>query len=191
MPTLRAVLRKAANSGSRKAVSSLRTPPPTTKFVVLASLLLCASSSTTTAFTSPASSKSFHTTKAMNMVKTGSGSSVDNEIKQWAKEAGYGDVTQLDYAGSSGWASFRKVSVENPPRPDVKFFVKTSNRSAKEMFEGEALGLRAMFEASQAYDKEKGTTDAVQLRIPEVFYWGDTANGGSFLVMEYLNLGGR
>jgi fructosamine-3-kinase len=62
------------------------------------------------------------------------------------------------------------------------------------MFEGEALGLRAMFECSSIQGgSDEG--EEYSLTIPEVFYWGDYTNnnngGGSFLVMEYLNLGGR
>ena len=48
------------------------------------------------------------------------------------------------------------------------------------MFEGEALGLQAMYECSG----EDG------LSIPKVHYWGDY-EGGSLLIMDYLNLGGR
>jgi len=57
------------------------------------------------------------------------------------------------------------------------------------MFEGEALGLRAMFECSRA---DAGPNPKESLRIPEVFKWGDFRDGsGSYIVMEYLNLAGR
>ena len=104
---------------------------------------------------------------------------LDDEISRWAKEAGYGDVTSSKPNGSSGWASFKRVSLSDGP----DLFVKSSGRSCKDMFEGEALGLQAMFECSRGEDG---------LRIPEVFHYGDLPDGkGSFLIMEYLNLRGR
>merc|ERR1719410_3335610 len=107
---------------------------------------------------------------------------LNEEIANWASSAGYGDILECNSVGSSGWASFYRVKASKPNAPD--FFVKSSSKSAKEMFEGEALGLRAMFECSRSND------DVDTLRIPEVFYWGDYS-GGSLLIMEYLRLGGR
>lgn len=121
-------------------------------------------------------------------------SAVDDDVAAWAKDSGYGDVISTKSTGSSGWASFRRVQVSDPPTPDTSFFVKTSNRSAKAMFEGEALGLRALYECSRYVhgnenEKEEGVRS---LRVPEVFHWADLLSSkGSFLVMEYLNLGGR
>eukprot|EP00586_Coscinodiscus_wailesii_P007331 CAMPEP_0172492008 /NCGR_PEP_ID=MMETSP1066-20121228/22975_1 /TAXON_ID=671091 /ORGANISM="Coscinodiscus wailesii, Strain CCMP2513" /LENGTH=315 /DNA_ID=CAMNT_0013261363 /DNA_START=241 /DNA_END=1188 /DNA_ORIENTATION=- len=107
--------------------------------------------------------------------------SLDVELEQWAKNSGFGTIVSSKPSGSSGWASFRKVTVDKPGAPE--FFVKSSKRTCKEMFEGEALGLKAMFECSKGEDG---------LRIPEVFHYGDYADGtGSFLVMEFLNLAGR
>mmetsp|Transcript_12180 Transcript_12180/g.27038 ORF Transcript_12180/g.27038 Transcript_12180/m.27038 type:complete len:361 (-) Transcript_12180:336-1418(-) len=104
---------------------------------------------------------------------------LDDEISNWAKDAGYGDVVSSKPNGSSGWATFKRVQLSNGP----DLFVKSSGRNCKDMFEGEALGLKAMFECSRGEDG---------LRIPEVFHYGDLSNGnGSFLIMEYLNLGGR
>ena len=99
---------------------------------------------------------------------------LDDEISRWAKEAGYGDVTSSKPNGSSGWASFKRVSLSDGP----DLFVKSSGRSCKDMFEGEALGLQAMFECNRGEDG---------LRIPEVFHYGDLPDGkGSFLIMEYF-----
>lgn len=126
---------------------------------------------------SPAmSSSSTRTTTPRKMTK------IDNAIASWVSEAGYGEIVSSESSGSSGWASFRKVKVSDPPSPGMAFFVKSSRRSAQEMFEGEALGLQAMYECSQ------GGEDS--LKIPQVFHWGDFS-GGSFLVMEYLALGPR
>lgn len=113
---------------------------------------------------------------------------LDQELEKWASSAGYGKIDKAIPAGSSGWASFRKVTVTDPPENNgkpVSFFVKSSSRSAEEMFHGEALGLQAMYECSQ------GGEDS--LRIPKVYHYGDFSEGnnGSFLIMEYLNLAGR
>mmetsp|Transcript_29453 Transcript_29453/g.44005 ORF Transcript_29453/g.44005 Transcript_29453/m.44005 type:complete len:362 (+) Transcript_29453:46-1131(+) len=111
---------------------------------------------------------------------------LDQELELWASSAGYGQIDKAIPAGSSGWASFRKVTVTNPPESEgkpVSFFVKSSSRSAEEMFHGEALGLQAMYECSQGEDS---------LRIPKVYHYGDFSEGkGSLIVMEYLNLAGR
>lgn len=113
---------------------------------------------------------------------------LDQELESWASSAGYGKIDKAIPAGSSGWASFRKVTVTNPPESDdgkpVSFFVKSSSRSAEEMFHGEALGLQAMYECSQQGEDS--------LRIPKVYHYGDYSEGkGSLIVMEYLNLAGR
>lgn len=119
-------------------------------------------------------------------------SPLDEELQSWASSSGFGSVDKSIPAGSSGWASFRKVTVTNPPQnvddKHVSFFVKSSSRSCKEMFEGEALGLKAMHACSNY-----GTTALDSLRIPKVYHYGDYSSGGkgSLLVMEYLNLAGR
>lgn len=117
-------------------------------------------------------------------------SPLDQELESWAESAGYGKIDKAVPAGSSGWASFRKVTVTNPPTDvdgkPVSFFVKSSSRSAEEMFHGEALGLQAMYECSL------GSQDS--LRIPKVYHYGDFSsegNKGSLIIMEYLNLAGR
>ena len=111
---------------------------------------------------------------------------LDQELESWAASAGYGNIDKQIPAGSSGWASFRKVTVTDPPEKDgkpVSFFVKSSSRSAESMFHGEALGLLAIYECSKGEDS---------LKIPKVYHYGDYSEGkGSLIVMEYLNLAGR
>ena len=118
-------------------------------------------------------------------------SPLDQELESWASSSGYGTIDKSIPAGSSGWASFRKVTVSNPPTSNydnkpISFFLKSSTRSSDEMFHGEALGLNAMYECSQSGDDDS-------LRIPKVYHYGDysSGNSGSFLIMEYLNLAGR
>lgn len=96
---------------------------------------------------------------------------------QWLQDNGF-EVGGSKSSGSSGWASFGKVDVTKPDGTPARLFVKTARRSAKEMFEGEALGLRAM----------RATKS---IRIPDVLHYGDGDDGGSFLIMEYLELNGR
>lgn len=106
-----------------------------------------------------------------------------------------GEITSSQSAGSSGWASFRKMTVTpaDVTSEPLTLFVKSSSRSCKDMFEGEALGLKAMRICSEGSGDDNGYDygDDV-LRIPQVYHYGDyPTGGGSFLIMEYLNLGGR
>lgn len=94
----------------------------------------------------------------------------------WLLENGY-TVEDAKGSGSSGWASFSQLSARRPDGSDVKLFVKTAGRSAKEMFEGEALGLQAMHATKT-------------IRVPAVEHYGDAPSGGSFMIMEYLDLRG-
>eukprot|EP00403_Amphidinium_massartii_P009981 CAMPEP_0178410556 /NCGR_PEP_ID=MMETSP0689_2-20121128/21042_1 /TAXON_ID=160604 /ORGANISM="Amphidinium massartii, Strain CS-259" /LENGTH=232 /DNA_ID=CAMNT_0020031739 /DNA_START=234 /DNA_END=929 /DNA_ORIENTATION=+ len=56
-------------------------------------------------------------------------------------------------------------------------------KAASDMFTPEALGLKALREA---------TVDEGLMRIPEVYACADRKQGmGSFIIMEYLSLGGR
>ncbi|KAL3815970.1 hypothetical protein ACHAXA_008929 [Cyclostephanos tholiformis] len=120
---------------------------------------------------------------------------LDRELESWASSSGYGSVVTSEPAGGSDWASFRRVTVSDPPprradriddtRP-VSFFVKSSTRSSREMFDGEALGLMAMYACSSWSEDDA-------LRIPKVYRHGDYSSGskGSYLIMEYLDLRGR
>jgi len=116
-------------------------------------------------------------------------SPLDQELESWCKTSGFGNIDKSIPSGRSGWASFQKVTVTNPPKDNndkpVSFFVKSSTKSSDEMFLGEALGLKAIYECSQSGDDS--------LRIPKVYHYGDYSGGskGSLIIMEYLNLAGR
>ncbi|KAI3940341.1 hypothetical protein MKW98_024748 [Papaver atlanticum] len=56
------------------------------------------------------------------------------------------------------------------------FFVKTNRRIAVSMFEGEALGLTAMY-------------DTKSVRVPKPLKVGSLPSGGSFIIMEYIEFG--
>jgi len=129
-------------------------------------------------------------TKALHrmsgLLAASSSSPLDDELSRWAAGAGYGGILSSKPAGSSGWASFRRVELEDPSAPTL--FVKSSSKPAATMFEGEFLGLRAMYECSS----HGGGGSGEGLRIPQVFHCADIPGGrGSVLVMEYLKLGGR
>ncbi|KVH89136.1 Fructosamine/Ketosamine-3-kinase [Cynara cardunculus var. scolymus] len=56
------------------------------------------------------------------------------------------------------------------------FFVKTNRSIGPEMFEGEALGLRAMYETKS-------------IRVPQPFKVGALPTGGSYIIMEFIEFG--
>lgn len=95
-----------------------------------------------------------------------------------------GKVTATKFAGGSSWSSAYVYTTES----GKKLFVKTAlGRDPEAMFKGEAEGLRAMHATHT-------------IRVPEVFHYGGLPSppgggalrgSGSFIVMEYLELGGR
>ena len=82
-------------------------------------------------------------------------------------------------AGGSGWASTAVI----PTTSGRSFFVKTAARPAAAMFTAEAAGLAALSAAATA-----GGADVV---VPTAYTARDGADGGSFLVMDAVPLGGR
>ena len=90
-------------------------------------------------------------------------------------------VAKKALVGSSGWSSAYTYFMED----GTSFFVKESQGRGPAMFAGEAAGLRAMGAA--------GTS----LKVPEVFEVGELdrgppgSGGGSFIVMEHLEMSGR
>uniref|UniRef100_A0A0D9VNQ3 Protein-ribulosamine 3-kinase, chloroplastic n=1 Tax=Leersia perrieri TaxID=77586 RepID=A0A0D9VNQ3_9ORYZ len=56
------------------------------------------------------------------------------------------------------------------------FFVKTNRRIGTSMFEGEALGLKAMY-------------DTNSIRVPLPYKVGSLPTGGSFIIMEFIEFG--
>jgi len=102
-----------------------------------------------------------------------------DDVADWAAEVGLGQVQESKPLGSSDWSSFYKVTLSS----GTELFVKTSSRSVDKMFKGEALGLKAMYDA---------THEAGLMRIPKVYHVGPRSGGrGSFIVLEYLRLGRR
>ncbi|KXZ53452.1 hypothetical protein GPECTOR_7g1351 [Gonium pectorale] len=98
----------------------------------------------------------------------------------WIEEnLGSGPVVKESFVGGSGWSSAYTVET----RDGLKLFVKTALGRDEGMFKGEALGLQAMY-------------DTNTLRIPKVYHYGllggaagpAGGRGGSFIVMEYLDM---
>ena len=85
-----------------------------------------------------------------------------------AKKSGVG--------GGSGWSTCTRYAIEGSDR---ELFVKASgSRNLESMFLGEALGLKAL-----------GVSGS--LAIPEVLHYADGTDAGSYIIMEYLDIGGR
>lgn len=98
----------------------------------------------------------------------------------WIEEnLGSGPIVKQQFNGSSNWSS----SYVYTTKSGAKYFVKTALGQDETMFKGEALSLQAMH----------GTNT---VRVPEVYHYGLMAGRGalrgqgSFIVMEYLELGG-
>mmetsp|Transcript_11074 Transcript_11074/g.35280 ORF Transcript_11074/g.35280 Transcript_11074/m.35280 type:complete len:374 (-) Transcript_11074:1762-2883(-) len=102
--------------------------------------------------------------------------SIASDAERWIT-SNLGSITsKRSMGGGSGWASLTRYAVEGHEKELV---VKASgSRPLESMFLGEALGLRAL-----------GASGS--MAVPEVFAFEDGSNGGSFLIMEYMDMGGR
>lgn len=107
----------------------------------------------------------------------------EEEVSSWAEESGLGVVLELEaLEGKScgDWAQFYRLKTSKDGKDPCNFFVKTSPRDVCKMLLGEAQGLEALRCATEL------------LKVPKVLHVGNRRDGsGSFLVLEYLNLGGR
>ena len=124
------------------------------------------------------------------------------DAQRWIEEQ-HGAITKSQGMGGSGWASFCRVSTA-----EREFFVKTSNKNCEQMFYGEAIGLRAMHATNTIRIPEVRVRVSVGLgsdpnlnpnpnpnpnRNPnQVLKFGDSESGdGSYIIMDFLELGGR
>lgn len=113
-----------------------------------------------------------------------------NSLPEWFEREGYGKagLKHESLGGGAGWASTARLTTAAGER----FFVKESSRPAAQMFAGEALGLRALADASARAVAAGLIDDGAALRVPKVYAAEDVKSGrGSFIVMEWLDLGGR
>ncbi|OAY72801.1 Protein-ribulosamine 3-kinase, chloroplastic [Ananas comosus] len=96
----------------------------------------------------------------------------DDPIREWILTEG--KATQITRISPIGGGCINHAS-----RYDTdsgSFFVKTNRRIGPSMFEGEALGLRAMY-------------DTKSIRVPLPFKVGSLPTGGSFIIMEFIEFG--
>lgn len=93
-------------------------------------------------------------------------------VQAWFDSQGMA-VQSRGGCGGSAWSSTSTVQTDKGA-----FFVKTAGRPAAAMFEGEAMGLRALRAAGG-------------VKVPEVLHYGDDGPGRSFIIMEKIDLGGK
>uniref|UniRef100_A0A453J751 protein-ribulosamine 3-kinase n=1 Tax=Aegilops tauschii subsp. strangulata TaxID=200361 RepID=A0A453J751_AEGTS len=96
----------------------------------------------------------------------------DDPIKEWILTEG--KATQI-----TGTSSIGGGCINAAQRYDTdagSFFVKTNRRIGPAMFEGEALGLKAMY-------------DTKSIRVPLPYKVGSLPTGGSFIIMEFIQFG--
>ncbi|KAL3147712.1 hypothetical protein ABBQ32_002455 [Trebouxia sp. C0010 RCD-2024] len=102
-------------------------------------------------------------------------------IENWiAENLDGGRVVKQSQAGASSWSSAYVYRTQT----GKKYFVKVSRNRDSGMFEGEALGLQALY-------------DTNSMRIPKIYHFGSLSSvpegkgqgKGSFIIMEYLDFG--
>jgi len=108
----------------------------------------------------------------------------DSGVSEWIDTHLGGKVVSQKYVGRSDWSSQYVYSTED----GNSYFVKLAPGHDEAMFKGEALALKAMH-------------DTHTLKVPEVYHYGPLSSGvpgggslrggGSFIIMEHLNLSGR
>ncbi|XP_019059778.1 PREDICTED: protein-ribulosamine 3-kinase, chloroplastic [Tarenaya hassleriana] len=96
----------------------------------------------------------------------------DDPIREWILSEG--KATHITRISSVGGGC---INLANRYDTDAgSFFVKTNRSIGPEMFEGEALGLGAMYETRT-------------IRVPKPFKVGALPTGGSFIIMEFIEFG--
>ncbi|XP_022859418.1 protein-ribulosamine 3-kinase, chloroplastic [Olea europaea var. sylvestris] len=96
----------------------------------------------------------------------------DDPIREWILSEG--NATEIRGIRSIGGGCINLASrYDTDAGP---FFVKTNRNIDPSMFEGEALGLNAMYETRS-------------IRVPKPFKVGTLPTGGSYIIMEYIEFG--
>ncbi|KAK3034891.1 hypothetical protein RJ639_033254 [Escallonia herrerae] len=96
----------------------------------------------------------------------------DDPVREWILSEG--KATQITRISPVGGGCINLAS-----RYDTdagSFFVKTNRNFGPSMFEGEALGLGAMYETRS-------------IRVPKPFKVGELPTGGSYIIMEFIDFG--
>lgn len=97
----------------------------------------------------------------------------DDPVREWILSEG--KATEITRISSVGGGCINRAN-----RYDTdagSFFVKTNRSIGPSMFEGEALGLNAMYETKS-------------IRVPKPFKVGSLPTGGSYIIMEFIEFGG-
>ena len=104
-------------------------------------------------------------------------------MKQWIeKNLDGGKVVKESVAGSSSWSSAYTYHTES----GKKFFIKLSPGRDSSMFEGEALGLQALYgtylnhlltlTTGAAKTHQVCPADAKSMRIPKIYHFGSLSS---------------
>lgn len=96
----------------------------------------------------------------------------DDPIREWILSEG--KATQITGTRSIGGGCINRASRYDSDAGS--YFVKTNRSIGPEMFEGEALGLSAMYATGS-------------IRVPKPFKVGPLSTGGSYIIMEYIEFG--
>ncbi|CAM0870422.1 unnamed protein product [Alopecurus aequalis] len=96
----------------------------------------------------------------------------DDPIKEWILTEG--KATKITGTSSIGGGCIN--AAQRYETDAGSFFVKTNRRIGPAMFEGEALGLKAMY-------------DTKSIRVPLPYKVGSLPTGGSFIIMEFIEFG--
>ncbi|GAV92004.1 Fructosamin_kin domain-containing protein [Cephalotus follicularis] len=96
----------------------------------------------------------------------------DDPIRDWILSEGKAtQITRISPVGGGCINHASRYDTDAGP-----FFVKTNRSIGPSMFEGEALGLGAMYETKA-------------IRVPRPFKVGTLPTGGSYIIMEYIEFG--
>ncbi|XP_075668872.1 protein-ribulosamine 3-kinase, chloroplastic [Castanea sativa] len=96
----------------------------------------------------------------------------EDPVRQWILSEG--KATEITNISSIGGGC---INLANRYDTDAgSFFVKTNRSIGPSMFEGEALGLGAMYETGS-------------IRVPKPFKVGPLPTGGSYIIMEFIEFG--
>uniref|UniRef100_A0ACD5VXI0 Uncharacterized protein n=1 Tax=Avena sativa TaxID=4498 RepID=A0ACD5VXI0_AVESA len=96
----------------------------------------------------------------------------DDPIKEWILTEG--KTTKVTGTSAIGGGCINAAQCYETDAGS--FFVKTNRHIGPAMFEGEALGLKAMY-------------DTKSIRVPSPYKVGSLSTGGSFIIMEFIRFG--
>uniref|UniRef100_M1BFE1 protein-ribulosamine 3-kinase n=1 Tax=Solanum tuberosum TaxID=4113 RepID=M1BFE1_SOLTU len=96
----------------------------------------------------------------------------DDPVREWILSEG--KATQIKGISPIGGGCINRATCYDTDAGS--FFVKTNRSIGPSMFEGEALGLNAMYETGS-------------IRVPKPYKVGSLPTGGSYIIMEFIEFG--